>query len=276
MRGRKWSQYEEELIEACKPVRPAVASHCVTSSQGLSHGNARQRGSPVTGSDTAQQQASMRYGHCGPGSPAERAGRPDSPAPVERWNPPYCGDIGMAIRADGVWLYQGSPIGRMPLVKLFARVLRRDADGRHYLVTPAEKVDVAVADAPFLAVEMAVEGSGRRLRRSPSAPMSTISSACGPEHPLRFVEEPRQRRPEALRAGARPARGAGHARALLRSGRAGRDRRRRTGACSACGAAGRSFRSVPARCAPSIAAGTQHRRGAPRQARAACCGRPSP
>ena len=83
------------------------------------------------------------------------------PAPVEKWNPPYCGDIGMKIRADGVWLYQGSPIGRMPLVKLFAGVLRKDADGKHYLVTPAEKVDVAVADAPFLAVEMEVRGSGR-------------------------------------------------------------------------------------------------------------------
>jgi hypothetical protein len=59
------------------------------------------------------------------------------PAPVDKWDPPYCGDIGMAIRSDGVWLYQGSPIGRMPLVKLFAGVLRKDADGRHYLVTPA-------------------------------------------------------------------------------------------------------------------------------------------
>ena len=67
----------------------------------------------------------------------------------------------MTIRADGVWFYQGSPIGRMPLVKLFAGVLRKDADGRHYLVTPAEKVDVAVEDAPFLAVEMEVQGSGR-------------------------------------------------------------------------------------------------------------------
>ena len=63
-----------------------------------------------------------------------------------------------------MWLYQGSPIGRMPLVKLFAGVLRKDADGKHYLVTPAEKVDVAVEDAPFLAVEMEVHGSGREQR----------------------------------------------------------------------------------------------------------------
>jgi len=82
------------------------------------------------------------------------------PAPVDRWDPPYCGDIGMRIRADGTWLYQGSPIGRMALVKLFAGVLRKDPNGRHYLVTPVEKVDVAVDDAPFLAVEMEVQGSG--------------------------------------------------------------------------------------------------------------------
>jgi hypothetical protein len=80
---------------------------------------------------------------------------------VEKWNPPYCGDIGMKIRADGVWIYGGTPIGRMPLVKLFAGVLRKDADGRHYLVTPVEKVDVEVADAPFLAVEM--EARGQRV-----------------------------------------------------------------------------------------------------------------
>ena len=82
------------------------------------------------------------------------------PAPVETWNPPYCGDIGMAIRRDGVWMYQGSPIGRKPLVRLFSTVLRKDADGRTYLVTPAEKVDVTVEDAPFLAVEMEVAGVG--------------------------------------------------------------------------------------------------------------------
>ncbi len=108
--------------------------------------------------------------------------------PVERWDPPYCGDIGMAIRADGVWLYQGSPIGRMPLVKLFARVLRRDADGRHFLVTPAEKVDVTVEDAPFLAVEMQVDGAGEAQQLTFRTNVDDIAR-CGPEHPLRFVEE---------------------------------------------------------------------------------------
>jgi hypothetical protein len=110
------------------------------------------------------------------------------PAPVEKWNPPYCGDIGMKIRSDGVWLYQGSPIGRMPLVKLFARVLRKDGDGKHYLVTPAEKVDVDVADAPFLAVEMEVQGSGREQALTFRTNVDDIVTA-GAAHPLRFAVE---------------------------------------------------------------------------------------
>ena len=109
-------------------------------------------------------------------------------APVEIWNPPYCGDIGMAIRRDGVWLYQGSPIGRMPLVKLFARVLRRDPDGRHYLVTPVEKIDVVVADAPFLAVEMEAKGNGRNQDLTFRTNVDDVVR-CGPGHPIRFEVE---------------------------------------------------------------------------------------
>jgi hypothetical protein len=108
--------------------------------------------------------------------------------PVERWNPPYCGDIGMAIKADGTWFYQGSPIGRKPLVKLFASVLRRDADGRHYLVTPVEKVDVTVADAPFLAVEMQADGTGMEQTLTFRTNVDDIVAA-GPDRPLRFVAE---------------------------------------------------------------------------------------
>ncbi|MGV6873322.1 DUF1285 domain-containing protein [Pseudochelatococcus sp. B33] len=74
-------------------------------------------------------------------------------AGVERWNPPDCGDIDMRIAADGVWLYQGSPIGRPALVRLFASILRREGE-RYVLVTPVEKVGIKVDDVPFLAVEM--------------------------------------------------------------------------------------------------------------------------
>jgi hypothetical protein len=110
------------------------------------------------------------------------------PAPVESWDPPYLGDIGLRIRADGVWLYRDTPIVRNSLVSLFARVLRRDADGKHYLVTPAEKVDVAVEDAAFLAVEMEVRGAGRDQTLIFRTNVEDILSA-GPGHRLRFAIE---------------------------------------------------------------------------------------
>jgi hypothetical protein len=111
------------------------------------------------------------------------------PAPVEQWDPPYCGDIGLRIRSDGVWLYRDSPIGRPALVKLFAGVLRKDADGRHYLVTPVEKIDVGVADAPFLAVEMEARGRGEAQTLIFRTNVDDIVEV-GPEHPLRFAVEP--------------------------------------------------------------------------------------
>lgn len=108
--------------------------------------------------------------------------------PVDSWHPPYCGDIGMEIRADGTWYYRDSPIARLALVKLFASVLRKDADGRHYLVTPAERVDVRVADAPFLAVEMEVRGTGEAQDLIFRTNVDDIVTASA-EHPLRFVGE---------------------------------------------------------------------------------------
>jgi uncharacterized protein len=116
------------------------------------------------------------------------AGEGTGARPVETWNPPYCGDIGLQIRSDGTWLYQASPIGRMALVKLFASILRKDADGKTYLITPAEKIDVHVADAPFLAVEMAVTGAGKSQAltfRSNVDDVVTVDAA----HPMRFVRE---------------------------------------------------------------------------------------
>lgn len=117
---------------------------------------------------------------------AAREGGTAGAKPVEKWDPPYCGDIGMAIRRDGTWLYRGSPIGRIGLVKLFASILRKDDDGRTYLVTPAEKVDVAVEDAPFLAVEMAVEGEGQAQRLTFRTNLDDVVTVDA-EHPLRFA-----------------------------------------------------------------------------------------
>ncbi len=78
--------------------------------------------------------------------------------PVHLWHPEHCGDIDILIRADGVWLHEGSPIGRAELVRLFSTVLRKDPDGYH-LVTPAEKLKIRVEDLPFRAITMqAVDG----------------------------------------------------------------------------------------------------------------------
>jgi hypothetical protein len=117
-----------------------------------------------------------------------QAGEKAKARPVERWNPPDCGDIDMRIAADGTWFYRGSPIAREALVRLFASILRRQEDGRHVLVTPVEKVGISVDDAPFLAVEMAVEGEGAKRSLNFRINMGDIVAA-GPEHRLRFETE---------------------------------------------------------------------------------------
>jgi uncharacterized protein len=119
-------------------------------------------------------------------SRAARAGK--GAAPVERWNPDFCGDLDMEIKADGTWFYLGTPIGRMPLVQLFSSVLRKDEDGKTYLVTPVERVGIRVVDAPFIAVEMDVSGIGARQVITFRTNVGDVVEA-GPDHPLRFVDE---------------------------------------------------------------------------------------
>lgn len=118
---------------------------------------------------------------------AKRAGG-KGPPPVHLWNPPFCGDIDMRIAADGTWFYLGTPIGRPALVKLFASVLKREAD-KYFLVTPVEKVGIQVDDAPFLAVEMMIEGgpAGRVLNFRTNIDDWVV---CGSDHGLRFEPEP--------------------------------------------------------------------------------------
>tara|TARA_B100001769_G_scaffold209184_1_gene168596 strand:- start:814 stop:1398 length:585 start_codon:yes stop_codon:yes gene_type:complete len=74
--------------------------------------------------------------------------------PVEKWNPPFCGDIDMHILRNGKWTYMGSEIKRPAMIKLFSNIIRLDDDGHYYLVTPVEKVRIKVDDAPFVAVSM--------------------------------------------------------------------------------------------------------------------------
>ncbi len=94
----------------------------------------------------------------------------------------------MQIASDGTWSYLKSPIGRASLVKLFASVLRKDEDGRHYLVTPVEKIGIEVEDSPFLAVEMAVRGQGKKQSLVLRTNVDDVVTA-GPEQPLCFVRD---------------------------------------------------------------------------------------
>jgi hypothetical protein len=109
--------------------------------------------------------------------------------PVESWNPSHCGDSEMRIARDGTWYHQGSPIGRLPMVKLFSTILRREPDGSYVLVTPAEKLDIQVDDAPFVAVEVKSEGEGPARRLAFRLNTGDLIVA-GPDHPLRFEDKP--------------------------------------------------------------------------------------
>lgn len=111
------------------------------------------------------------------------------PPPVERWNPPYCGEIDIRIAADGTWHHNGSPIRRDKLVKLFSSILRREKDGRIVLVTPVESVGIAIDDAPFLAVEMAVDGEGEDRSLAFRTNVDDLVRVDA-EHGLRFEVDP--------------------------------------------------------------------------------------
>lgn len=88
---------------------------------------------------------------------AAKTARKRGPAPVHLWNPPFCGDLDMEIRRDGSWFYNGTPIGRPEMVRLFSTILKREGD-KFFLVTPVEKVGIRVQDAPFVAVDAEAEG----------------------------------------------------------------------------------------------------------------------
>lgn len=117
-----------------------------------------------------------RAGHAGRGLP-----------PVDQWNPDHCNDLDIVIKRDGTWFYEGSPIGREKLVRLFSTVLRRDEDGRTYLVTPVEKVGITVEDAPFVAVEMNVTQAGADQVLTFRTNVGDVVEA-GPDNPIRFDE----------------------------------------------------------------------------------------
>jgi hypothetical protein len=100
-----------------------------------------------------------------------------------------CGDFGIAISRDGTWYYHGSPIGRKPLVKLFASVLKKDEGGDYWLITPVERGKILVEDAPFTAVEVTAGGDGSRQVLRFRTNLDEEVDA-GPEHPIRVDHDP--------------------------------------------------------------------------------------
>lgn len=105
--------------------------------------------------------------------------------PVELWHPDFCGEIDMVIKRDGTWFYMGTPIGRAPLVRLFSTVLRKDDDGKTYLVTPVEKIEITVEDAHFVAVEMSKQGKGKDQVLTFRTNVGDVVEASE-QNPLRF------------------------------------------------------------------------------------------
>lgn len=117
--------------------------------------------------------------------------------PVEKWNPEHCGHSGMRITRDGTWFHEGAPIRRPEMVRLFSSVLRREPDGRHVLVTPAEKLDIDVESTAFRAVEMKLEGDGQGQRIAFRLNGGEIIIA-GPDNPLYVTETERGPSPRLL------------------------------------------------------------------------------
>ncbi len=109
--------------------------------------------------------------------------------PVDQWHPTHCGNSDMRIARDGTWYHQGGRIEREAMVRLFASILRREADGSYVLVTPAEKLDIIVEDAPFIAVEVKSDGAGRDRKLTFRLNTADLIVASA-DHALRFADAP--------------------------------------------------------------------------------------
>ena len=108
--------------------------------------------------------------------------------PVHLWNPPFCGDLDMRIARDGTWFYQGTPIGRIELARLFSTILKLE-NGKYFLVTPVEKVGITVDDAPFVAVDFTAAGEGEAQTLTFETNMGDVTVA-GEENAIRVERDP--------------------------------------------------------------------------------------
>lgn len=108
--------------------------------------------------------------------------------PIHLWNPPFCGDLDMRIARDGTWFYEGTPIGRPGLVKLFSSILKKEGE-KYFLVTPVEKVGITVEDAPFVALDFEPSGEGAAQELTFTTHVGDTVTASA-ERPIRVVRDP--------------------------------------------------------------------------------------
>jgi hypothetical protein len=137
--------------------------------------------------NSTDQQKSAKPTADGIAQAAKMAGK-KGPPPVHLWDPEFCGDLDMRIARDGTWFYLGTPIGRMPLVRLFSSIIRKDGND-YFLVTPVEKVGITVDDAPFVAIDFDITGSGKDQEISFTTQVDDTATA-GPDHPIRVERDP--------------------------------------------------------------------------------------
>ncbi|RYH03959.1 DUF1285 domain-containing protein [Salipiger sp. IMCC34102] len=104
--------------------------------------------------------------------------------PVDKWNPDFCGDLDMVIKRDGTWFYEGTPIGRPAMVRLFSTILKREGDD-YFLVTPVEKVGITVEDAPFVAIDFQRRGDDLVFETNVGD-----KTTAGPDAPIRVERDP--------------------------------------------------------------------------------------
>lgn len=128
------------------------------------------------------------------GAPEASSGSQRTYPPVDKCNPPFCGDLPMEIKRDGTWMYMGTPIGRKPMVRLFSSVLRLDDDGKYFLVTPVEKVGIIVEDAPLHAVHLAVDGVGQNQRLT-FGTLTDDEVTADADHPIHVIYNPDTKEP---------------------------------------------------------------------------------
>lgn len=112
---------------------------------------------------------------------------------LKNWQPEHEGSIDIRIAVDGNWYHEGRVFQRPALVKLFARVLRKEESG-YYLVTPAEKLSIQVDDAPFVAtmIERVIDNGQQALVFTTNLDERVVVDH---RHPIRVEIDPLSEQP---------------------------------------------------------------------------------